>query len=78
MKKLYQHGKEIDKGKLLKPVKELKYTGNEQTQKLQQSVREFQNSKMQQPVAEFEQLKERMELLQKELRETKRLMKLNK
>jgi hypothetical protein len=32
---------------------------------------------MQQPVAEFEQLKERMELLQKELRETKRLMKTN-
>jgi hypothetical protein len=26
---------------------------------------------MQQPVAEFEQLKERMELLQRELRETK-------
>ena len=43
--------------------------------KLQQSVREFQNSKMQQPVAEFEQLKERIELLQKEMRETKRLMK---
>ena len=33
--------------------------------------------KMQQPVAEFEQLKERMELLQKEMRETKRLMKAN-
>jgi hypothetical protein len=33
---------------------------------------------MQQPVAEFEQLKERMELLQKEMRETKRLMKSNK
>jgi len=32
---------------------------------------------MQQPVAEFEQLKERMELLQKELRKTKRLMKTN-
>lgn len=46
--------------------------------KLQQSVREFQKSKNQQPVAEFEQLKERMELLQKELRETKRLMKANK
>ena len=46
--------------------------------KLQQSVREFQNSKMQQPVAEFEQLKERIELLQKEMRETKRLMKTNK
>lgn len=45
--------------------------------KLQQPVREFQNSKMPQPVAEFEQLKERMELLQKELRETKRLMKVN-
>jgi hypothetical protein len=33
---------------------------------------------MQQPVAEFEQLKERKELLQKELRETKRLIKANK
>ena len=32
---------------------------------------------MLQPVAEFEQQKERMELLQKELRETKRLMKAN-
>jgi hypothetical protein len=46
--------------------------------KLQQSVREFQKSKNQQPVAEFEQLKERVELLQRELRETKRLMKTNK
>lgn len=33
---------------------------------------------MLQPVAEFEQQKERMKLLQKELRETKRLMKVNK
>jgi hypothetical protein len=33
---------------------------------------------MQQPVADFGQLKERMKLLQKELRETKRLMKANK
>ena len=33
---------------------------------------------MEQPVAEFEQLKEHMELLQKEMRETKRLMKSNK
>ena len=33
---------------------------------------------MQQPVAEFLRLKERMELLQKEMRETKRLMKVNK
>ena len=32
---------------------------------------------MHQPDAEIEQLKERMELLQKELRETKRLMKTN-
>jgi hypothetical protein len=31
---------------------------------------------MQQPVADFGQLKERMELLQKEMRETKRLIKL--
>jgi len=33
---------------------------------------------MHQPGAEIEQLKERMELLQKELRETKRLVKANK
>ena len=33
---------------------------------------------MQQPGAEIEQLKERMELLQKKMRETKRLMKANK
>ena len=46
-------GREIGDGKLLQPVKELKYTGNEQTQKLYQTGREFQNSKMQQPVAEF-------------------------
>ena len=46
--------------------------------KLQQLVGEFQNAKNQQPVAEFEQLKECMELLQKEMRETKRLMKANK
>jgi hypothetical protein len=52
--------------------------GETESLKLQQSVREFQNSKNQQPVVEFEQLKERMELLQKELRETKRLMKVNK
>jgi hypothetical protein len=46
--------------------------------KLQQLVGEISSSKLQQPVAEFEQLKERMELLQKEMRETKRLMKANK
>ena len=52
--------------------------GETENLKLQQSVREFQNPKMHQPDAEIEQLKERMELLQKELRETKRLMKSNK
>ena len=46
--------------------------------KLQQLVGEISSSKLQQIVAEFEQLKERMELLQKEMRETKRLMKANK
>ena len=70
--KLYQVGKEIQDRKLHQ------VGGETENLKLQQSVREFQNSKMHQPGAEFEQLKERMELLQKEMRETKRLMKSNK
>ena len=58
--------------KLLQAVRELP------NPKLLQPVRKIPSSKLQQPVAEFEQLKERMELLQKEMRETKRLMKANK
>ena len=46
--------------------------------KLQQVVGEISSSKLHQHGAEFEQLKEHMELLQKEMRETKRLMKANK
>ena len=61
--------------KLQQPVAELEKA------KLQQVAAEILHQrggeKIQQPVAEFEQLKERMELLQKELRETKRLMKTN-
>lgn len=59
MKKLYQHGKEIDKGKLLQPVIE------------------FDKEKPQQSVGEFKKHRERMELLQKKMRETKWLMKTN-
>lgn len=41
IEKLYQLGREIGDGKLLQTVKESKYKGNDQTQKLYQTGREF-------------------------------------
>jgi hypothetical protein len=62
--KLHQLGAEIENTKLQQVAAEI--------------LHQRGGEKLQQPVGEFEQLKERMELLQKEMRETKRLMKANK
>lgn len=51
---------------------------NQADTKLYQVGKEIPNTKLHQVGAEIEQLKERMELLQREMRETKRLMKANK
>ena len=69
---MHQLGAEIENTKLHQLGAELGI------EKLHQAGGETENLKLQQPVGEFKKHRERMKLLQKELRETKRLMKSNK